>query len=179
MKQGSILGNSRTDRGTIVSNTNRAYLVHSLSHLAVNKARSKDELSSSVGTSQEILFKTNTVFPFTLIPDTLTIDRTNITITHRVFFKMAVIITIKIEDILNVTPNIGPFFGSLRIMTAFMDKKSPYMVNYLTRDDALRVNRILQGYKIALQQKIDTSNLSKEELVHLLDRLSHDGTEAS
>ena len=162
-----------------MTNPNRAYLVQSLSHLAVNKAKSRDELSAMVGTSQEILFKTNSVFPFMLIPDTITIDRTNITIAHRLFFKLATIITIKIEDILNVTPNIGPFFGSLRIVTTFVDRKSPYTVNYLKRSDALRINRILQGYKIALQQKVDTSNLSKEELVKLLDRLAHDGTEAS
>lgn len=162
-----------------MNNPNRAYLVQSLSHMAVNKAKANDALSSVVGTSQEILFKANTVFPFVLIPDTITIDRTNLTIARRVFFKLATIITIKIEDILNVTPNIGPFFGSLRIVTTFVDEKSPYSVNYLKRGDALRINRILQGYKIALQQKLDTSNLSKEELVKMLDRLAHDGTESS
>lgn len=162
-----------------MSNPNRAYLVQSLSHMAVNKAKVKEELSATVGSSQKILMKANTVFPFTLVPDTVTIDRTNVTVARRLFYKLATIITIRIEDILNVTPNIGPVFGSLRIVTTFVDSKSPYTVNYLKRSDALKINRILQGYKIALQQKIDTSSLSKKELVELLDRLSRDGTETS
>jgi hypothetical protein len=158
---------------------NRTYLLHSLSHMAVNKAKAKDELTTTVSNSQEILVKANSVFPFTLFPDTISIDRTNLTIAHRIFYKLAVIITIKVEDILNVTPNIGPFFGSLRIATVFVDPKSPYTINYLRRDDALKINRILQGYKIALQQKLNTSMLNKEELVEMLDRLAHDGTESS
>jgi len=161
-----------------MATTNRTYLMHSLSRMAVNKARSKDELTEKVNTSQEILAKATTVFPLTLFPDTVTVDRTNLTIVHRQFYKMAVTVKIKISDILNITANTGPFFGSLRIMTSFVDKRSPYVVNYLKREDALRINRVLQGYKIALQQKIDTTPLSKEELVKLLDRLSSDGTEA-
>lgn len=155
----------------------RTYLLQSLSHMAVNKAKAKDAVVSTVEASQEVLTKATTVFPFTLFPDTITVDRTNITIAHRVFYKLAVIIKVKIEDILNVTPNVGPIFGSLRIVTTFVDPHSPYHVNYLKREDALRINRILNGYKIALQQKIDTTHLSKEELVELLDKLATDGTE--
>jgi hypothetical protein len=156
---------------------NRAYLLHTLSHIAIKKAKVKDELSNTVSTSHEILFAAKTVFPFTLFPDTVSIDRTNLTIAHRAFYRLAVIVTIKIEDVLNITPNVGPVFGSLRIATSFVDKKSPYSVNYLRRDDALKVSRIIMGYKVALEQKIDTSSLSKEELVRLLDRLARDGTE--
>jgi hypothetical protein len=156
---------------------NRAYLLQSLSHIAVKKTKANDELAGAVNTSHEILMTAKTVFPFTLFPDTVSIDRTNLTIAHRVFFKIAVIVTIKIEDILNITPNIGPFLGSLRIVTTFVDNKSPYVVNYLSRADALKINRILLGYKVALEQKIDTDSLSKEELVKLLDRLARDGTE--
>jgi hypothetical protein len=158
---------------------NRSYLLHTLSHLAVKKARVKDELTLKVGGAHEVLLTATTVFPFTLFPDTVTIDRSNLTITHRVFYKLAVIITLKVEDILNVTPNIGPFFGSLRITTVFVDNKSPYTVNYLRREDALRIHRILQGYKVARQQRVDTTALSRDELVKLLDKLAHDGTENS
>lgn len=157
----------------------RGYLLQSLSHLAVNKTKVTDELAATVTTAQEVLTKATTVFPFTLFPDTIAIDRTNLTVTHRTFFKMATIITIKIDDVLNVTPNVGPFFGSLRIATAFVDDNSPYHINYLQREDALRIKRILQGYKVARQQKINTSMLSKEELVKLLDKLAQDGSETS
>jgi hypothetical protein len=159
--------------------TDRPYLMRSLSRMAVRKAKAKDELTQTVHTSQQILAKATTVFPLTLVPDTVTVDRTNVTIVHRLFYKMSTTVKIKIVDILNVTANTGPFFGSLRIVTTFVDNRSPYTINYLQREDALRINRILQGYKIAQQQEIDTSHLSKEELVRTLDRLSNDGTEAS
>lgn len=160
-----------------MTTANRAYLLRSLSHIAVKKTKAKDELREVVSSSHEILMTAKTVFPFTLFPDTVSIDRTNLTIAHRVFFKVAVIVTIKIEDILNITPNIGPFLGSLRIVTTFVDRKSPYTVNYLSRGDALKINRILLGYKVALEQKIDTESLNKDELVRLLDKLARDGTE--
>lgn len=155
----------------------KAYLLHSLSHLAVKRAKARDDVTAKVGASQEILTTAKTVFPFTLFPDTVSIDRTNLTIAHRVFYRVASIITIKVEDILNITPNVGPFLGSLRITTTFVDSASPYTVNYLRRDDALKISRIVKGYKMSRERKIDTSQLSKEELVKLLNRLARDGTE--
>jgi hypothetical protein len=155
----------------------RAYLLHSLSHLAINRTKAKDDVTKQVTTSQEILATAKTVFPFTLFPDTVSVDRTNLTIAHRTFYKVASIISIKVDDILNITPNVGPFFGSLRISTVFVDKASPYVVNYLPREDALRISRIIKGYKVALEKKLDTDTLSKEELVKLLDRLARDGTD--
>jgi hypothetical protein len=160
-----------------MSTANRTYLLQSLSRLAVKNVKDEERATEKISASQEIFLTAKTVFPFTLFPDSVSVDRTNITIAHRVFFRMAVIVTVKIEDILTITPSVGPFFGSLRIVTAFVDPHSPYFVNYLRRDDALKITRIVKGYKASLEQKIDTSTLSKKELVELLDRLARDGTE--
>lgn len=155
----------------------RPYLLRSLSRIAVKSTREEEDVKEEVGKSQELLISAKTVFPFTLFPDTVSIDRTNFTMTHRVFYRIASIITIKIEDIHNIKPNVGPVFGSLVVTTAFVDPDSPYKVNFLQREDALRITRIVRGYKTALQEKIDTSGLEKKELVELLDRLARDGTE--
>lgn len=157
--------------------SNRSYLLQSLSHLAVDKAKTEGKLAEAIDTSHEILFAAKTIFPFTLFPDTVSIDRTNITFTHRVFFRVATMVTIKIKDILNISPNVGPFFGSLRITTVFVDEESPYHVNYLWRRDALKISRLVHGYKVAMEKKIDTTQMSKDKLVGLLDELSRDGTE--
>jgi hypothetical protein len=81
--------------------------------------------------------------------------------------------SIRIEDILNVTVDVGPFFGSLVISTRFFDNdnRKPYKVNYLTRSDALRLKRIIQGYIIATQQQIDCSSIGTKELATMLDQL--------
>ncbi|HVX57450.1 MAG TPA: hypothetical protein VHA37_06995 [Candidatus Saccharimonadales bacterium] len=157
--------------------THRPYLLRSLSHMAVKNTREQEDVKEEVGKSQEVLVTAKTVFPFSMFPDTVSVDRTNLTIAHRIFYRVASIITIKIEDIHNIKPNVGPLFGSLVLTTTFVDPDSPYRVNYLRRADALKVTRIVRGYKTALQRKIDTSGLEKKELVELLDNLARDGTD--
>lgn len=104
------------------------------------------------------------MFPFTPFPDTLTVDRHKITLARRHFFGSADITSIQIADILNVVAHVGPFFGSLDIFTKFYAKK-PLKVIYLSRADAVNVKRILQGYIASLNEGIDCSDLSKEELL--------------
>jgi hypothetical protein len=138
---------------------------------AKNQARKK--LQEAIGDSQEVLCRAQTVFPFTLFPDTITIDRSKIDITHRNFFRVEQTTSMRIEDILTAVANVGPFFGSLKITTRFFGAKddTEYALNYLTRHDALQLKRILQGYIIARQRKIDCSSLAPKELAKLLNEL--------
>jgi hypothetical protein len=133
--------------------------------------RSAEQLSRAIGAAHEILCTATTVFPFTLFPDTITIDRSKITVTRRQFFKIADVVTLRIEDVLNVVAHVGPVFGSIEIATRFFSEKKPYRVNYLWRGDALRIKRIMQGYIIAMQKKVDCSALATHELSALLDEL--------
>jgi hypothetical protein len=133
--------------------------------------RSAEQLSRAIGAAHEVLCTVTTVFPFTLFPDTVTIDRSKLTVTRRQFFKMADVMTLRIEDVLNVVAHVGPIFGSVEIATRFFSEKKPYRVNYLWRNDALRIKRIMQGYIIALQKKIDCSALATHELATMLDEL--------
>ncbi|HET8670477.1 MAG TPA: hypothetical protein VFM05_07595, partial [Candidatus Saccharimonadales bacterium] len=127
--------------------------------------------------SNELLAEATTVFPFTLFPDTVTVDRTQVTIAHRSFFAVGDITSIRIEDVLNVDTNVGPFFGSLKVYTRFFNTQKPYRINWLWRNDALRVKRILQGYLIATKKQIDCSALKTEELATMLDELGKGNAE--
>lgn len=144
------------------------------------KYEAQRELTKAISGSQEILVEATTVFPFTLFPDTITVDRTMVTVVHRSFIKMGDVISIRIEDILNVEATVGPFFGSLQIYTRFYNAKRPYQVNWLWRQDALRIKRILHGYLIGIKQHIDCSALETKELSRMLDELgrgtNHDET---
>lgn len=133
---------------------------------ATNAAR---RLREAIGNSQDMLMTATTVFPFTLFPDTVTIDREKITIAHRFFFRVAEVVSMRIEDILNVTADVGPVFGSISMLTRYFDPDKPYIVNYLWRRDALKIKRILQGYVTAVKKEIDLSAFSAEELAVLLD----------
>ena len=112
------------------------------------------ELTQTINSSREVLAQASTVFPFTLFPDNVTLDRAKLTIAHREFFWTGEVMSIRIEDILNVTADVGPFFGSLKIFTRFFSTDKPYNVSFLKRSDALKIKRILQGYIIAFQKKI-------------------------
>jgi hypothetical protein len=141
-------------------------------HINYEKYEAARQLTKAIGDSQEVLADATTVFPFTMFPDTITVDRTKLTVTHRSFFAVAEVMSIRIEDILNVTANVGPFFGSLQISTRFFDtQQKPYVVDWLWRSDAEKIKRILQGYILATQQQIDCSALSTKELATMLDEL--------
>lgn len=137
----------------------------------LTQSESIRELKKTLSNVQEVLLTATTVFPFTLVPDTVTLDREKLTISHRIFFRVAEVMSIRIEDILNVTADVGPFFGSIKVSTRFFDVRKPYSVDYLWRWDALRFKRVVQGYIIALQKGIDCSPLSSPQLADLLDEL--------
>ncbi len=138
---------------------------------ADERDKAQEELSTAIGNAKEVLVRATTVFPFTLFPDTITLDRAKLSVTHREFFKVGEVMSIRIEDVLNVTAHVGPLFGSIKIATRFFDLEKPYSVNYFWREDALRIKRITQGYIIAMQQEIDCSSLSTKELSAMLDKL--------
>jgi hypothetical protein len=134
----------------------------------------RDELQQAIHDSHEIIVSADTVFPFTLFRDTVTIDRAKLTIIQRSFFNVAKVMSIRIEDILNVTANVGPLFGSLHIVSRVLNSDKPFDINFLWRADALKMKRIMQGHIIAMQKEIDVSSLDTPELANMLERLGED-----
>lgn len=135
------------------------------------KAKALYELHKIAESSQEVLATASTVFPLDLFPDRITVDRTQVTISHRTFLWIGNITSVRIEDILNVTANVGLIFGSLRISTRFFDPDKPYEVPRLWREDALRLQAIIQGLLIAYKKEIDASALEGAELVQEAEKL--------
>jgi hypothetical protein len=133
----------------------------------------KRELSEVIKGSNDVLVSASTVFPFNLFPDTITVDRTKLTIRKRTFLRSAELVSMRIEDVLNITASVGPIFGSVRITSRVLNDK-PYSVDHFWRDDALKVKRIAQGYIIALQKNIDCDDLSTEKLTQMLEELGRD-----
>lgn len=134
----------------------------------------RQTLKKTVNRSHEVLMTVNTVFPITLFPDSVTVDRTKVTITRRDFFWSSNVLSIRIEDVLNVQVSVGPFFGSLTIASRVMSTIDHFQINHLWRNDAIRLKHIIQGYVIAQHNSIDTSHLNKIDLVETLIELGHD-----
>lgn len=131
-------------------------------------------LEKIVKQSHDVLASANTVFPVTLFPDTVFVDRTKVTIIRRNFFWSADVMSIRIQDVLNVSASVGPLFGSLTLVSRVMSTVDHFQINYFSRSDATHLKHIIQGYVIAQHNKIDTAHLSKEELIATLEELGHD-----
>ncbi|MDB5183380.1 MAG: hypothetical protein JWO07_61 [Candidatus Saccharibacteria bacterium] len=138
------------------------------------KIQKQKDLQKIVSQSHQLLMSANTVFPMSLFPDTVTVDRTKVTITRRDFFWSSDTLSIRIEDVLNVQVSLGPLFGSLTIASRVMSTIDHFKIGHLWRSDAIRLKHIIQGYMIAQHNKIDTSHLSKKDLIETLIELGHD-----
>ncbi len=133
---------------------------------------SKQELREAIKGSNQVLVSATAAL--SLFPDTLTVDRAKLTITKRTFFRTAEVMSMRIEDILNVTATVGPFLGTVKIVSRVMNDEQAATVGPFWRHDAVRAKRITQGYIIALQRGIDCSALGTRELADMLDKLGQD-----
>lgn len=133
------------------------------------------KLKSVVKRSHEVLASARTVMlPFNMFPDTVVVDRSKITITKRTFFWSSSVISIRIEDVLNVGISTGPLFGSITISSRVMNSTDHFQVNYFWRGDAVKLKHMIQGYMIALHNNIDTKDLSREQLIETLLEIGRD-----
>lgn len=138
------------------------------------KSEEIDTLKRMVRKSHEVLAEARTVFPLTLFPHSIIVDRTKITIIKRTFFWSSSVISIRVEDILNVATDVGPLFGSVTIASRVMNSVDHFQINYLWRGDAMFIKHIIQGYVFAMQNNVDVGKLPRHELIEMLSELGHD-----
>lgn len=135
----------------------------------------RESLRKIVRKSHQLLASAQTVIlPVNLFPDSVTVDRTKVTITKRTFFWSSSVISIRIEDVLNIACSTGPIFGSLIISSRVMNSTDHYEIDYFWRKDAIYLKELIQGYVIAQHNQIETSHLSREELIKTLLDLGND-----
>lgn len=135
---------------------------------------SMEQIKQLTKRSNEVLCSAKTVWPFALFTDHVVLDRTKLTITKRDFFWSRQVMSIRIEDILNVSSDVGPFLGSINVVIRIMNSDDHINVSYLQRSDATHLKHIIQGYVIAQHNKIDVAHLTKDQLIETLTDLGHD-----
>lgn len=131
-------------------------------------------LKKTVKKAHEMLANVQTVFPLTLFPDSIVVDRTKVSIRKRSFFLTSNTISFQIEDILNVSCGTGPIFGSLTIASRVMSTVDHFQVDRLWRADAIFLKHLIQGHIIAKNNKLETDQLSVEEMIETLCELGLD-----
>ena len=138
-----------------------------------NSQRSQ-QVYQVVHRSNEIIASARTIWPFTLFRDDIVVDRTKVSITKRDFFFVSEVMSIRLEDILNVKVSLGPFFGSLTLAVRILSSEDHHTINFFSRSDAIRLKHIIQGYIIAIHDNIDCKYQDKEELINTLNELGQE-----
>lgn len=140
---------------------------------ASRKDTNSEKLINITEGSRQNLISATTVFPFVMFPDTISIDRQKLTITHRAFFRTSSTISVQIDDVQIAKVDVGPFFGSVHLASKFF-VDNIQSINFLKRSDALAIQRLLQGYMIAHHRQIDCASIDNAQLVVLLNELGQD-----
>lgn len=136
-----------------------------------NELQKIENLKKQVRKSHEVLVAVQTI---TLFPDEIVVDRTKVTIIKRYSFWSTDVISIQIEDVLNVSASVGILFGSLSIASRVMNTTDHFDVHLLWRRDAIELKQIIQGYAIAKHSGVDIGDLPREEMIETLRELGHD-----
>lgn len=174
----SVLHPDRILFGNQAARQSRQSLVVSQTDDQIKSAKLLDQregLRKIVRKSHQLLAAAKTVIlPINLFPDYVTVDRTKVTVTKRTFFWSSSVISIRIEDVLNVACSTGPIFGSLTISSRVMNSTDHYEIDYFWRKDAIYLKQLIQGYVIAQHNQIDTSHLNRKELIKTLLELGND-----
>ncbi|MBC7581280.1 hypothetical protein H7097_00240 [Aeromicrobium sp.] len=130
---------------------------------------SKDakKLQAVVRESHTILAKAHSVFPLQLFPDSVNIDRHKLTIVRRQFFGMEQKVSVPLENVKNIEADFGPLFGSITI-TSDLFINNTQEVKSLWRDDAKKIQKLVQGAVVAQGEGIDLNKIDVNQLRSLL-----------
>lgn len=125
-----------------------------------------EKLEQLAKVNTKSLFSCTTVFPFTLFPTKLAVDRDKITIGEQFFFWSKLMETLLIKDIMTVSVSESVLFASIEFApNKFADSQTISTVNYLPKEDAQKFRIIVQGLMVAYKEKVDVSKIPDEELL--------------
>jgi hypothetical protein len=140
----------------------------------VNAGAARPWSASARTTSQhslEVIANVQTVFPMTLFPHRIELDRTKVTIVRRTSPWSSVVVSIRIEDVLNVSCTLGMLFGSITVATRTLNTIDNFEIKGFIRSDVIRLKYLVEGCMIAKRRGINTDELSIHELTDTLQGL--------
>lgn len=129
------------------------------------------KLHSLVSRTARVLVKVQAVFPFNFFPDEIILNDTAITHRENRFFYTAQIRSVAYEDVLNVVVEYNLIFGTLEIHDKLSSRQPIIFVHHLTRSDAHRVRRIINGLILAKKEGVDTTAIPSNVLIEKAEEL--------
>jgi hypothetical protein len=136
-----------------------------------HKVLDENLVAGLVEKSNRILASVTSVFPFDIFPNTVNVEEGRITVIVRNFFYSSQIHSVDIKNISNVFLNLAPFFAQLVIVSKTF-ARNQIKINFLKKDEAIFVRRMIEGLRVFESKQIDTSIYTREELIAKLEELS-------
>lgn len=130
----------------------------------------KSPLEALVQDQQVPLFCVTTVFPFRLFPTTVSVDKKKVDVIREIFYKSKHIQSILIQDIANVTVETNLFFAQL-VINDRLPLNQPIVIEYLPKESAMKIRRIIEGLLVGDHAQIDTAQSSGDHFVSQLETI--------
>jgi hypothetical protein len=157
----------KADKPSVVNYTKHA--IEDIDKPAIQNIEAT-KLRNVVKEGDDVLMKVQTVFPLTMLPTSITIDRHKLTIIERRFLKTEQMISVPLENIKNIQANLTFFSGSLTI-TSDNFINNTQTVSNLSRQEAIKVQKMIQGAMVAISEDIDLSKIEINELKERLEQI--------
>lgn len=128
------------------------------------------KLDDMMTKSNRVIVSISSMFPWDIFPSTINIEETRITIIKRQLFSSQVH-SVDIKNISNVFIDTSLFFTTLTIVSSTFEENKIKIMK-LRKKQAILVRRAIEGLRLFVEQDIDTSQYSIEELINRLKELS-------
>lgn len=131
-----------------------------------SKESKKKQIDKLAALTQDTLFKTSAVFPFDFFPNEVIIEKKQIILVYKQFIRTQQEYNVLIQDLLMPIVEMSPFFAKLKLELgpgAFQQNPPP--ISFLKRGDAEEVKKIIQGLLICHKEKIDITDMNKDDIV--------------
>jgi hypothetical protein len=128
--------------------------------LANGHSHPTGDLRGLVKQSTHVLLTSQSVFPFDLFPDMLTIDENKVNIVYRNFFGISHVHSIFVSDITDVTVDVQIFLATVTLVNS-VNMRYPITVKIkaLPVQEALKARDIIQGLIATQRKKIDLKDI--------------------
>ncbi len=140
--------------------------------ISKQKTIDKRTLETLITKSNRILVSISSHrFPFDFSPTTINIEEARVTIINRGYFYSSQVHSIDIKDITNIFINTSYYFAQLVIISRTFSENN-IEVNFLWKNEAIRMRRIIEGLRMFKDNKVDTSKYTQSELLRSLEKFS-------
>jgi hypothetical protein len=142
-----------------------------LEEIAKKEETAKQKIDQLANQSSRVLFRTKTIWPFTLFINELTVDETKINFVFReFFFGSGSIHSVLIKNVSDVIVESGIFLSKIKVVDVNF-KEGSIEMDYLNKEEAMTARRIIQGLVTSYHQEIDLGQFGPEELVQKVEEM--------